>query len=300
MANWEPRHPPRTSSRFPAPGIFVNVEFGISFTNRNRPHTAQLNYTSRRMQERLARQRREQDELLLQERNHHHPFEQPLWSGPHPSTLTPGSGDPNYRRNRQQQRQQQQRSLGVRTREQYERGSSAPPSLTERPQMPTSPVSPIMPIQHTSSMPLEGFERPLPPLPSQYRLGEDDLPWSTEPWYRPSSPENEAPSLVGIEVENRRGEDPQRVRELEDLHLAMLSVDSLPHDEWESWTWDSVGEMPRGPRSLGWAVRTDDAGNSSVVSPIRSPPPPYVVSQWDSNRDSWESWGWEMRPRSSG
>ncbi|KUJ14768.1 uncharacterized protein LY89DRAFT_122074 [Mollisia scopiformis] len=291
MANWEPQHPPRTSSRFPAPGIFVNVEFGVSF--RDRPHTASMNYTSRRMQERLNRQRREQDELLLQERNHRHPFEQPLWSGPHPSTLTPGTGDEGYRRNRQQQRQQQQRSLGVRTREQHERGSSAPPSLSERPQMPTSPVSPIMSIQHTSSMPLDGYERPLPPLPSQYRLGEDSLPWSTEPWYRPASPDYvPPPATVGIERENWRGEDPQRVRELEDLHLAMLSVDSLPHDGWEAWTWESVGEMPRGPRSLGWAVSSNDTPEGNVRSPI-SPPPPYVVSQWES------SWGWN-RPRSSG
>ncbi|KAE8441249.1 hypothetical protein EG329_005580 [Mollisiaceae sp. DMI_Dod_QoI] len=293
MANWEPEHPPRTSSRFPAPGIFVNVEFGVSFTNRNSPHTASLNYTNRRMQERLARQRREQDALLLQERNHRHPYEQPLWTGAHPSTLTPGAGDDNYRRHRQQQRQQQQRELGARTRELHDRGSSAPPSFSERPPMPPSPVSPIFSIQHTSSMPLEGYERPLPPLPSQYRLGEDDLPWSTEPWYRPDSPDFAAPTLVGIELENQRGEDPQRVRELEELHLAMMTVDSLPHDGWEAWTWDSVGEMPRGPRSLGWAVSSNPVSPDDTGNPI-SPPPPYVVSQWQS------SLGWDLRPRSSG
>lgn len=98
--------------------------------------------------------------------------------------------------------------------------------------------------------------------------------------------------MVGIELANHRGEDPQRVRELEALQQAMMTVDSLPNDGWEAWTWESVGDMPRGPRSLGWAVRTE--GERSVSSPL-SPPPPYVVSQWEEafGRDDW-------RPRSSG
>lgn len=256
---------------------------------RDRPHTASVNYTSRRMQERLNRQRRQQDELLLQERNHRHPFEQPLWDGPHPSTLTPGMGESEYRRHRQYQLEQQS-SLGIRTREPHERGSSAPPYLSERIQMPISPVSPIMSIQHTSSMPLEGYERPLPPLPSQYRLGEDSLPWSTEPWYRPDSPVHQAQTTTDVELENRRGEDPQRVRDLEELHQAMMTVDSLPHDELEPWIWESVGETPRGPRSLGWAVSSNDRLTATPISP----PPLYVVSQWEA------SWGWRTRPRSSG
>lgn len=144
-------------------------------------------------------------------------------------------------------------------------------------------------------MPLEGaqggFERPLPPLPSRFRLGEDDLPWTTEPWYlEDTDSEYEAPTMVGIENENEssRGEDPQRVRDLEVLHQAMMSVDALPSDGWEPWTWDTVEEMPRGPRSLGWAVRTDDPPSGLFA------PPPYVVSQWEQSLDG------GFRPRSSG
>jgi hypothetical protein len=282
MATGEPQYPPRTSSRFP-PGIFVNVEVGVAFSKSDKPHTASLNYASSAMRERLYRQ---QHEELLRQRQLQHP---PI--------LMPASGQCPDRHVRQHQ-QNRQRRLTVRTREHHERGSSAPPILSDRLQ-PISPISPMCPISaihgitHTSSMPIPGAERPLPPLPSRFRLGEEGLPWSTEPWYRPASPGYQTPTMVGIELEDRHGEDPQRVRELEELHQAMMTVDSLPHDAWESWTWDSVGGMPRGPRSLGWAVSRDDSTLSPVSSP---PPPPYVVSQWEQAFGRSNS----IRPRSSG
>lgn len=208
------------------------------------------------------------------------------------------SGEPGeyYQPERQtrHQQQQRQRRLGVRTREQHERGTSAPPSLTDR-NLPVSPLTVnyiphIAPIQHTQSMPLERTDsqslllertnQPLPPTPSQFRLGEEDMPWSMPAWYR-SSPDHSysaAASEVVMNQENRRMEDPQRVREMETLHQAMMTVDSLDHDGWEPWTWDSVGDMPRGPRSIGWAVSSRDAPPGSPPKPA---PPPYVVSQWE-------------------
>jgi hypothetical protein len=282
MATGQPRYPPRTSSRFP-PGIFVNVEVGVAFPRSDKAHTASLNYVSRGMRERLYRQQHE--ELLRQ-----YPLQ-------HPPILMPASGQYPDRHARQHHQNRPPR-LSVRTRDYHERGSSAPPALSDR-LRPISPISPMSPIgsihgiTHTSSMPVRGSERPLPPLPSRFRLGEDGLPWSTEPWYRPASPGYEAPTVVGIELEDSRGEDPQRVRELEALHQAMMTVDSLPHDGWEPWTWDSVGEMPRGPRSLGWAVSRDDSTLSPASSP---PPPPYVVSQWERSLGRSNS----IRPRSSG
>jgi hypothetical protein len=106
------------------------------------------------------------------------------------------------------------------------------------------------------------------------------MPWSMPAWYR-SSPDHSysaAASEVVMNQENRRMEDPQRVREMETLHQAMMTVDSLDHDGWEPWTWDSVGDMPRGPRSIGWAVSSRDAPPGSPPKPA---PPPYVVSQWE-------------------
>jgi hypothetical protein len=217
----------------------------------------------------------------------------------HPSILIPGHGRNVERQTRHEQQQERQRGLGVRTREQHERGSSAPPALSDRLQ-PISPVSPISMLHHTSSMPIGWSERPLPPVPSRFRLGEEGLPWSTEPWYRAPEPEFVTPTIVDIELDDTLGEDPQRVRELESLQQAMMTVDSLPHEGWEPWTWDSVGDMPRGPRSLGWAVRSTDAvvppSFSPSFSPSSPPPPPYVVSQWDHAVGRSLS----SRPRSSG
>jgi hypothetical protein len=287
------QYPPRTSSRFP-PGIFVNVQVGVACSKSDRAHTASVNYATRSMRDRLYREQQEEQWRLLD-------LQQP------PQVLMPAIGQYPVRHSRQHH-QNRERRLTVRTREQHERGSSAPPALSDRlqPISPVSPLGPIYPrdplpgITHTHSMPPSGTERPLPPLPSRFRLGEDGLPWSTEPWYQPQSPGFERPTVVGIQHEDRRGEDPQRVRELEALHAAMMTVDSIPHDGWEPWTWDSVGDMPRGPRSLGWAVSRDDSTLSPVSPPgaslLPSPPPPYVVSQWEQSFSGSNS----MRPVSSG
>ncbi|CZT01271.1 uncharacterized protein RCO7_01992 [Rhynchosporium graminicola] len=304
MATWDPNQPRGRRTRVPAPGIFVGVEFGISFSNRGQPHMASLGYTSRRMQERLQRQRRQQEDHVLQEREH---YQRPWvadFERPHPSLLMPGTGS---NRNEQYSWQSeyledQPRRISAQTHNSRERGSSAPPSLSDHSESPTSPVSSMGtysqfgPLQHTSSMPIGGIqdrlERPLPPLPSQFRLGEDGLPWTTEPWYYESEPESEYVSRVMAEVEqeHRRQEDPQRVRDLGALQQAMMTVDSLPYEE--AWIWDSPGEEHQGPRSLGWAVRSEDLRPG--MSPRR--PPPYVVSQFEQAIT--RSVG--MRPRSSG
>lgn len=361
MARWEPRsHPPRTSSRWPTPGIFVNVEFGISLAPNERTHTASMKYTSKKMEERLHEERIRQQ------------YEQGLYPRPLPTILLPAHGvhhDHQARQEYQQttyrQQQERQRRLGVRPTEQHERGTSAPPTLTDRthPLSPISPISSISPIgqlQNITSMPLDRMNQPLPPSPSQFRLGEADLPWSMPPWYRPPEPEFASPVTVKSEPDSTRFaspppwepsplqspdleairprcevispllspletprrpapsrrqetlrrqetsrrletpqlrepprslDDPLRVRDLEDLHQAMMTVDSLGNDGWEPWTWDSVGDMPRGPRSIGWAIRSEEAPSRAAISG----PPPYVVSQWDQAYE--RNW---YRPRTSG
>jgi len=96
----------------------------------------------------------------------------------------------------------------------------------------------------------------------------------------------------------------------------MIGVDGLQNDGWEAWAGDGgVGDMPRGPRSLGWAVRAEpetsnvgarggglnDHGNGNgnelvgfygrdlygheqqgyAQNLLMSPPPTYLDSQWD-------------------
>lgn len=345
MTHWEqPRFPPRTSSRrWVAPGIFVNVEFGVTVKPDDRPHVASLKYASKKMDAKLneerIRQQYEDGLFLLQEQQ-----ERDL--SRHPTILMPARGNPAMQ-NRQYEQQdvvERQRRLGVSMREQHERGTSAPPTITDRTR-PISPVSPISPMsmasfetsfEQTTSMPsdfpfdisfneitfqrsapIESILQPeratpqmnrktkqlrvnrdrinqqLPPSPSQFRLGEDDLPWSVQPWYRTPEPGVSTPPIPSIKTESSKLDDPQRVRDLETLHQAMMTVDSLSAEGWDDPSWQGFGDMPSGPRSLGWAVASTDA---SLRPTLSSPgPPPYVVSQWEQRNSRGRN-----RPRSAG
>lgn len=268
----------------------------------DRTHTASMKYTSGRMEERLHEERRRQQ------------YEQGIYQPQIPTLLLPGnvnyneyqtltSYEPNVQAVHHQQ-QERQRRFGIQPREQHERGTSAPPTMTDRSQ-PLSPISPMSPMsslgsfqqfQNISSLPVDRdrMNQALPPSPAQFRLGEDDLPWSMPAWYRPADNEFASPVTVRSEPEPlRRLDDPQRVRDLEDLHQAMMTVDSLGSNGWEPWTWDSEEDMPRGPRSIGWAIRSEDAPSRAPISPPK--PPPYVVCQWEESYAP--SWG---RPRTSG
>jgi len=243
----------------------------------------------------------------------------------------------------QQELAERQRRLGVSMREQHQRGTSAPPTITDRTQpiSPVSPVSPLImspfmsPFEHTTSLPLElGFDMPcseitfqrsapiesilaperpvpqdnrrtnqlrinrermdqeLPPSPSHFRLGEDDLPWSVPAWYRVPEPGLSGPPVPNVPAESSKLDDPQRVRDLETLHQAMMTVDSLSAEAWDDPSWQGFGDMPSGPRSLGWAVASTDAQRPTLSSPG---PPPYVVSQWEQRNSRSRH-----RPKSAG
>src|SRR5450756_1322706 len=106
------QYPPRTSSRFP-PGIFVNVQVGVTCSKGDRTHTASVNYATRSMRERLYRQQQEEEWRLVQLQQH-------------PQDLMSANGQYAVRHSRHHQHNREQRRLTVRTREQHERGSSAP------------------------------------------------------------------------------------------------------------------------------------------------------------------------------
>jgi hypothetical protein len=117
------------------------------------------------------------------------------------------------------------------------------------------------------------------------------MPWSVPPWYPPSEPESprgESPvstvsaisAMSPVEQENNRLlDDPQRVRDLEALHQAMMTVGGLGSDGWEPRSRASMDEISRVPSSVGWAVSSNDAANGPLLSPFG--PPPYDVSRWE-------------------
>ncbi|KAG9248250.1 hypothetical protein BJ878DRAFT_538563 [Calycina marina] len=104
-----------------------------------------------------------------------------------------------------------------------------------------------------------------PPSPSQFRLGDDALPWSVPPWYRGpepgfASPPAATPAVPNFESSpNKKLDDPQRARDMETLHQAMMTVGTLSDEGWDDPSWQGFGAMPSGPRSLGWATSTEDA-----------------------------------------
>lgn len=191
-----PVHPPRGSSRF-APGLYFNFEWGVSLNASNeRPtHIRGVSYTSHRMQERFQRDEegQHQQHRAIQnndQQQQNHTFAQ---SPPIPDNFS--NLDVNWQtRDYQQERQRRQ---GVRSLEQHSRGSSAPPSFDrDEAVSPLSPEPPFRPVPQTASFPRETLDRPLPYSPAHFRLGEEGLPWSVQPWYRPSESETSSPPLT--------------------------------------------------------------------------------------------------------
>lgn len=278
-ANWEPSYTQKTASRYGIPAIYLNLEVGLSFSDDNRTHSASMKYASRRMEERLHEQRIRQQ------------YEEGRYSIQHPAFLMPANGlfptrqttQTTQQQQTRQQQQQRQRRLGVNTREQRERATSAPPTTLDRSQ-PLSPVSPLTAMPETpgtvSTIPVERANQPLPPTPSQFRLGEADMPWSMDPYYVPG-PDTPAQEYgLGKEDDTLRPDDAKRAAgDLEALHLAMMTVDNFDDGAWAPSTWGSVRNQWGGdPTSIGWAVSSHDE-----PAPPSPPPqlPPYPGGLWD-------------------
>ncbi|KAH8819493.1 hypothetical protein F5884DRAFT_13315 [Xylogone sp. PMI_703] len=250
MAESGQRHPHR-ASRWGTPAISVKVEVGLSLNKNDPPRTKSWQYASKKMQQRLQ--------------------------------IPP----PDYPWEMVESHVSDQSLLHLQARQRRhqnnDRGSSAPPSARgnqfhlhglEAPRT-------ISPTSQRPSLNDRYRDRPLPPTPPTFRLG-DDLPWTS---FSPVSvPDSDAEgeertdhsSIRGTENDRWRDEDPQRIHDMEALHSAMMTVDSLQHEQWDPWTWESVGDFPRGPRSLGWAIRSD---SPQVETPK---PPPYCVSQYQA------------------
>jgi hypothetical protein len=171
--------------------------------------------------------------------------------------------------------------------------------------------------------------KPLPPLPSGFRLGSDELPWSAPAIADENGPTYFEPLTYSPPEETRRlwrseassNDDPQRTRELSQLNQAMIGVGSLDliNEWWEpEGSFDRLGEigtLPRGPRGVGWAIavpnreeerpsmgreeRRDHYRESEPEydSGYLSPPPAYTQGQWGWDWEWEESYGYWVRVR---
>jgi hypothetical protein len=330
-------------SHWPGPGIFVRVEVGVSFSPARSRHMS-FGYASRNMEERnrnqrhpdsivppsgnlgagqpqhqieneerarTTRRRRMRSRSALQlrtspvsaeevtlspepyDQRDYHPFHpEPAF---HPEHCPAQPSQSTYRPS----------PVSLRTFSPQHANSYPPP---QTPQASSSQMPPFAAAVRQSTI----DRKPLPPLPSRFRLGSDALPWASPTIIDPDDMTYSEPSNLSIDepsepTQPARVDDPQRTRELEQLHQAMMGVDSmeLGNDWWEpGGSWDrqaDLGGLPSGPRGVGWAIAVpareedrpsrpqDEQRASYQTSGHLSPPPAYSQGQW-----GWD-WEWEER-----
>ncbi|KAI1491730.1 hypothetical protein F5X96DRAFT_693010 [Biscogniauxia mediterranea] len=208
------------------PQIFVQLSFGVSWSERHAPRNHTVTYMSRNLKnarENSQPQRRPQSRSRDHERPRGRPTD-PLRE--HPVMDLP-SGELLVE------------SRGV----SHERGRSAPPPLNDSPwdAHPTTSAT-LFPHPAQASRDQPQVWKALPTSPSQFRLGEDGLPWSAWAW--PADAEAQArednddppyanhPTTVALRSEGPRQDDLERVRELESLSTAMMTVDNGFENQW--------------------------------------------------------------------
>ncbi|KAI0424889.1 hypothetical protein F5Y09DRAFT_323138 [Xylaria sp. FL1042] len=274
------------------PQLFVQLTFGVSWSDRHIPRTHTLSYTSKHLknarssglfprQEPLHQHRR-QDSAQRQhrsERHHHRDHERPRGRPNHSRPRHPGTLSP-PRAPRSDSR-----------RANNERGSSAPPVVHDNPWDsdeggPSATLFP-RPARTTRNAPHVGKD--LPTNPARFRLGEDGLPWSASAWPFDLDGNEEEPPFANLPTtlplsppNRRRSEDPQRVRDLESLSTAMVTVDNGFENQWwnqgerESTAWLRPGSVEEDVRPMSMA----DAVLLSAAEP------PSGVETYSPNSES--------------
>ncbi|KAI9150177.1 hypothetical protein HJFPF1_09932 [Paramyrothecium foliicola] len=183
----------------------------------------------------------------------HQHHAQPVRPGPPPHAAT------------SRERRSRSRSMN---RPSQERGRSAPPPANATPPWDAEPepmTATILPSKPTGS-------RPLQANPTQFRLDDEDLPWSTTfppgfivPLDDDSDTHSSQPGDRGTFGPPRRLEerDRGRVTEIESLAAALMTVDNGFEDQW----WN------QGPRlvNIGGELKSAAALESMIVPRERAP-----------------------------
>jgi len=386
-------NPPNSERR--GPQFYLHVEFGLSWNSKQAPKNHEVTYRSRGMRERTPAFPRQVPATNTNYLAAIRDFEARQTAARESRALQPHAiSDPHhgayhqmqeyYQSEIQQQEGQppaiQLQDLGrqsrASSRSSHERGRSAPPPIGDNPWDVTVP-QPAVVIESSRST-LEPSApnqwKSLPAEPSQFRLGEDGMPWSSLSWpmgYDPATDTEDEPagpsSRPSARLTNRsasvndvhertafayaappltvsaaspntttasrplRNDDPTRVRDLETLSAALVTVDNgFENQWWNQGQREVVREVvvtePSSParpenrvsrRSLGWAVAQapQEPGPEpetllatpsirsfaelSLVSPISdlSPPPSYHHLHRSLSTRSDELWIPEHHPR---
>ncbi|KAI1760901.1 hypothetical protein GGR53DRAFT_469842 [Hypoxylon sp. FL1150] len=263
---------PDERSNLTKPQIFVQLAFGVSWSQRHTPQTHTLTYMSRNLknardsgnfprqvpapntnfldvpehQKQEQRQHRSREQAS---RHHQHRQQNRAHHHNQQSHALAQSQPREHGRSRAQINEQPSEQLRVRPRRAsrgeargtlHGRGRSAPPPFNDSPwDVRHASGSTLLP-QRGSGESSQAFKA-LPAPPSQYRLGEDGLPWSAWAWPGDAldgddngdAPYANNPTTVLLSTERLRSEeDPERVRELESLSTAMMTVDNGFESQW--------------------------------------------------------------------
>ncbi|KAI3328617.1 hypothetical protein F4824DRAFT_404126 [Ustulina deusta] len=286
------------------PQLFVQLTFGVSWSDRHIPRTHTLSYTSKHLKQARnsghfprqepGHQHRRQDPAQRQHRGewHHHrdpdrPRGRANHSRPrhHHGTSSPPR-EPRELREPREPRADERRTSN-------ERGSSAPPTVHDSPwgdeEEEGGPSATLFPRSARTARNAPHVGKDLPTNPARFRLGEDGLPWSASAWpFDPDGDEEEPPfanlpTTLPLSPPNRRhSEDPQRARELESLSTAMVTVDNgFENQWWNQGERESTAWLPSG--SAEEDVRPMSMADAVLLSAAE---PPSGVETYSPNSES--------------
>ncbi|KAI8957197.1 hypothetical protein F5Y11DRAFT_100196 [Daldinia sp. FL1419] len=288
-------------TNFSKPQVFVQLAFGVSWSQRHTPQTHTMTYMSRNLKNardsgNFPRQVPPPNANFLAI-----PESCPQWTREHAGrpcrqhnhTQARESGRPRGQNGNQPSEQVRARPRRSSTLESRgERGRSAPPLFYDSPWDAPHTSASLFPHRSQTGGDPSSWKA-LPAAPSQFRLGEEGLPWSAYAWpFREDQTEEDGkgeelpfenvPTTVPLSSERFRGEDPERVRELESLSTAMMTVDNGFEHQW--WY-----QGPRESMERWWTKRAaeeaDDARSavSTEAVLLSDMAPPSALEPGEQN-----------------
>ncbi|GJC87376.1 hypothetical protein ColLi_10214 [Colletotrichum liriopes] len=280
------------------PQIFVHFEFGVSFSPRHAPNQHSVTYLSRGFRDRAQQFPRQvpppNTNYLAEPTYQAHqatrsspPIQEYYQPQPQPMP-------PQYEPSRQSRQESRSSSS-------HERGSSAPPPWNDSPwdAEPDALGSSALPRQRPRAQNAPDYWKALPEVPSRFRLGEDELPWSASAWPGEFGMPDDSEvddysselsmkfrdvSLSDSAPHSKDRDDTGRRQELEALSAAMMTVDNGFENQW----WYQGERQQTTP--LAGDLLTSAAYATATATATAEPVPQTPVQQ--PSHDSRESMGW--------
>ncbi|TEA10982.1 hypothetical protein C8034_v008076 [Colletotrichum sidae] len=290
-----------TASR--RPQIFVHFEFGVSFSSRHAPNQHSVSYVSRGMRDRAHYFPRQVPPPNTNYLN------APVYQPYQPSRQSPPTHAQTHHQHHHQQPMptyaeptRQSRNESRSSGSAHERGSSAPPPWHDSPwdaevdALSSSALPRQRPRAPTSG---PDYWKALPEVPSRFRLGEDEIPWSVSAWPgeygmpdENDAADDDFSSELSMKFRDvsvsetpapRERDDPGRRLELEALSAAMMTVDNGFEDQW----WYQGERQPT-------TSATGDVLSSAAYATATATATAEAVPQTPVQPTSDESVGWAV------